>query len=1127
MNYYYYQQVGGNETWKPVPETKLDTLDGAMFRTILAVDSPVSDSADKAELDAVKYKGPFYVDLDDADSPASTAMHAVQLVGKLEDLGVFPAQLELYASGSKGFHVIVPEECFLTKPPKTGFAFLPAIFKEIAFELAVPSMDFRVYTARKGRMFRRANVLRPNGLYKVRISYDELVAISDLAKTSKDEAEAHYRTLCSTPRKPLEVEQDDPELATGLLALFDQCKSKVTKAKSKTKKQRVVHLPKELPSFEALLRGEGIKEGVGFHQIAMQVAIVAHARNMSQEDFLAAADGLCENHESDGNRYNTASKRRYELRRMWEYTEDNPCYVYSPAAITTLLNHSAPDFHGIVLTAEESENNIREAAEGEELQQVDDFGHAGVVMTRQGAFTVTENGPKMLTAVSFDNVTELVSVASNQIAAISADMYVSGKLVGTKAFELEEFASVGGLNKIIMRQGQAFSGNDVQARGVYMRIIERARKAKNRMYVVNREGLDFIQIPFHEDEEVRKGFLAWTDGKGVAVEPRIADTGLQIKFVGYPKESGSFETDLSLAPNLVQWLAEGDNKEDMRRMLQNLLHCQSPEYLSKLLGWSVACFYRMMFHDGYKQFPMLHVNGSAGAGKCFAKGTQILMADGTVKSVEDVQVGDRLLGPDGGIRNVLTLGRGRETMYKVTPTKGDSYTVNESHILSLRNRHSQKVTNLEVKKYLAASAKWRGANQGWRVPGALCKDFTPQYVKIKVEKLEAGDYYGFEIDGDHLFLLKDFTVVHNTAMCRLFANLHYYNTEVKMMSPSSTLFTVGQAAAGSASIPLILDEFKPSEMIPAIYDKFKLMLRDAYNCRSVEKGGGTRDNSDYRSVHVTQLSAPICFIAEAAESESALMERVVLLTLVKPNVIRSQQYFHKFSAAAQNARMLGILGKYMSAQIVKRYSPAEFITEFQEIYDATRKDMMLQPEDVDLSPQEFQRKSRAKERTVYNYSVAKFGLLKFTNLIHNIFGSEFDQVFIEMQDTICSSVELIQDQTTPEWMKVLNTFADMSVVDSTMPYYLKQGVDYTYVDYNGKNCIELYLRACYFKYRAYCNMSRSRPLFASENAFLHAIGNLPALVAKGVSVDLETPGGSHILDMAELRTVGFIAPGKQ
>ena len=61
-----------------------------------------------------------------------------------------------------------------------------------------------------------------------------------------------------------------------------------------------------------------------------------------------------------------------------------------------------------------------------------------------------------------------------------------------------------------------------------------------------------------------------------------------------------------------------------------------------------------------------------------------MMHDGTIKLVQDILVGDKLMGDDSTPRNVLSLARGRETMYKVIPTKGDSYTVNESHILSLK-----------------------------------------------------------------------------------------------------------------------------------------------------------------------------------------------------------------------------------------------------------------------------------------------------------------------------------------------------------------------------------------------------------------------------------------------------------
>lgn len=50
---------------------------------------------------------------------------------------------------------------------------------------------------------------------------------------------------------------------------------------------------------------------------------------------------------------------------------------------------------------------------------------------------------------------------------------------------------------------------------------------------------------------------------------------------------------------------------------------------------------------------------------CFAKGTEVLMADGSVETIEDVKVGDKVMGKDGKPREVIKLPRGHETMYRV------------------------------------------------------------------------------------------------------------------------------------------------------------------------------------------------------------------------------------------------------------------------------------------------------------------------------------------------------------------------------------------------------------------------------------------------------------------------------
>jgi len=117
-----------------------------------------------------------------------------------------------------------------------------------------------------------------------------------------------------------------------------------------------------------------------------------------------------------------------------------------------------------------------------------------------------------------------------------------------------------------------------------------------------------------------------------------------------------------------------------------------------------------------------------GTGKCFALGTPILMYNGTIKAVEDVVPGDLLMGPDSKSRKVLSLGRGREMMYRITPSKGNAYVVNESHILSLKmvkgashctgarggEYAAGTVINIPVAEYLQRSKTFKHCTHGYR-----------------------------------------------------------------------------------------------------------------------------------------------------------------------------------------------------------------------------------------------------------------------------------------------------------------------------------------------------------------------------------------------------------------------------
>jgi P4 family phage/plasmid primase-like protien len=68
---------------------------------------------------------------------------------------------------------------------------------------------------------------------------------------------------------------------------------------------------------------------------------------------------------------------------------------------------------------------------------------------------------------------------------------------------------------------------------------------------------------------------------------------------------------------------------------------------------------------------------------CHAFDTQILMHDGTNKLVQDIRVGDKLMGDDGRERNVLNLKKGRAPLYNIIYNDSE-FMVNGDHILCLK-----------------------------------------------------------------------------------------------------------------------------------------------------------------------------------------------------------------------------------------------------------------------------------------------------------------------------------------------------------------------------------------------------------------------------------------------------------
>ena len=108
--------------------------------------------------------------------------------------------------------------------------------------------------------------------------------------------------------------------------------------------------------------------------------------------------------------------------------------------------------------------------------------------------------------------------------------------------------------------------------------------------------------------------------------------------------------------------------------------------------------------------------GKGGVGKCLGKGTKVIMLDGTKRKVEDVVVGDLLMGADSRHRTVLSTTSGVAQLYKVTQKNGKNYICNGLHVLSLKAEGKDKDCPIfiSVEDYLKKNKTWKKTHYGWK-----------------------------------------------------------------------------------------------------------------------------------------------------------------------------------------------------------------------------------------------------------------------------------------------------------------------------------------------------------------------------------------------------------------------------
>lgn len=605
---FFYWQATGQSTWTAASADAREAVtanDKPAFVTVLDVSQKLEGDETPEQLSQVKYFGPWYADID-SKSIEEGVTQFNKLLQKLKNKGIDLHQCKLYATGGRGFHIEVPMGCFTKRP--VPMELLPQTYKEMAFELFVDCLDMRVYSTKRGRMWRvdgynRAEPGQPP-IYKVRVLPEEMEGMD----------EERFRRLCSQPTRKLKPEP--PTLAPFMAELWTKSRAKVKQASKAAQKsvkdQKVLdafagEFP---PSLLKVMRGE-VASPAGFNQIAMQIASVAAALGKDHRDVIDLCRPLLTHHVSDG-RYKTYNVRKKELLDQLRYMAGNAGYKFSAGAVRNILPkgteapdlRSGPDFSKgpIEMPIEQQEDHKQSGEESGVTLTYDRL--CNMIKVKTGGLFAMSGGEdgRQLSNGRMASCRPLLN-QQGLLESYECSYIVDGHRKLTIEVPAEAFLSAKAYAKILIKHSIVWSANDQQTTA-YARVHQLNATKEKESYLHHREGLDLIQCPTDKG----RCETVWLSGDGV-LHAADAENPTQYRLHGKINIDGVFRSDLHTAGDI-----EG-NEDQMFVMLKAFSEMNDPAVIGNLLGWSVSCFFRPFYHKLFQQFPLLMVYGEAGSGK--------------------------------------------------------------------------------------------------------------------------------------------------------------------------------------------------------------------------------------------------------------------------------------------------------------------------------------------------------------------------------------------------------------------------------------------------------------------------------------------------------------------------------
>lgn len=592
-------QIKEKSKWLPVKDHDPDdpwafaALHGAERVTILAMSQPREGTREQP----LEYRGPWYADIDhpDINQALNDGRHICK---QFIDMGVDPADLDIYLTGGKGIHLFIDQRVFIPSEKDRTSALLVRAYKEIANELGIESMDAKVYSERNGRMFRPPNSFRSDyKCYKVRVSYEELLTLQ----------EPIYRELIKAPRDNLPL-NGPLKFSKAFNALYKDKLAKVKKAKAEHDEaeedeeildQDLTALQGKIPAcIEALMDGKRNRAGGSFNHVALNVACWAHRSGLEPDelkDVQAKIVNACPSAKGMG----TVARMSSMLNTHHFVGQALDKYKMSCAGIRGVLSERPCKGCGLERSGLGSSKRDEDGVSKEESSLM--------MYEKNGFWYDTKEYVSVKAAFTMRRSKVIRDEETGRVIASTIVLTTGGN-----SHEIPDFQESAWNNKSSFKteisgiDGASFFGSDNDVQRIRFTLAKKALQGEQLEDVtkVRTVGIRYRRLRGSED-------VMADDHKGKLY---YVENGFSVDDMGAP-DTCRLESPVWPAPKfkITDW--QEPITPIANNMFRLLLECNTKEVIAPMLGWYLLAHIKQHLYQVEKRGILLCVSGVAGTGK--------------------------------------------------------------------------------------------------------------------------------------------------------------------------------------------------------------------------------------------------------------------------------------------------------------------------------------------------------------------------------------------------------------------------------------------------------------------------------------------------------------------------------